>query len=129
MLNETQAPSAPSLQEHRVEPRMRVKWHADALIDGVTVYQGFVKDISLSGTDIFLGANLQKVKSLKMRIYVPPLSKKESPHIMDISGKVVYTSYDSNEFLFHTGVKFIQFESETDQAILQSRIKLFNRAK
>lgn len=131
MLNGTLAPSGntPNLQDHRFEPRIRVKWHADAFIDGAAVYQGFVKDISLSGTDIFLGANLQKVKSLIVRIHVPPLSKKEAAHILNVSGKVIYTSYDSSEFLFHTGIRFLQFESESEQALLQSRIKLFNRTK
>lgn len=116
-------------QELRIEPRMRVKWRVDALIDGKGVYQGFVKDISLSGTDIFLDINLQKVRSLKVRIHVPPLSKTSAPHTMEVSGKVVYTSYDNNEFLFHTGVKFLQFNSAADHDLLQSRIATFNRPR
>lgn len=108
---------------------MRVRWHADALVDGQIMYRGFVKDISLKGTDIFLDVNLQKIKSIKVRLHVPPLSKKSEPHVMEMSAKVVYTAYDSNEFLFHTGVKFLQFESESDQALLQSRIASFNHAR
>ena len=108
---------------------MRVKWHADALINGKAILQGFVKDISASGTDIFLDANLQKIKTLKMRIYVPPLSKKEAPHTMEISAKVIYTAYDSGESLFHTGVRFLEFRSDSDQSYLKSRIAKLSRAK
>ena len=121
-------PASTSVEkEFRVEPRIRVKWRVDAFIDGQGVYQGFVKDISLSGTDVFLDHNLQKVKFVKLRIYVPPLSKTSSPHVMEVSAKVRYTAYDSRESLFHTGVKFSQFNLESDHAYLQSRIATINR--
>lgn len=129
MSSATMEKNASNPQNQRFEPRIRVKWHADAYIDGASVFQGFLKDISMHGTDIFLSTNLQKIKSLKMRIYIPPLSKKEPPHSMDVSGKVIYTSYDSNEFMFHTGIKFLEFASDSDEALLQSRIKLFSLAK
>lgn len=116
-------------QELRVEPRIHVRWHADAFVDGEGVYQGFVKDISLKGTDIFLERNLQKVKIVRLSIYVPPVSKTNSHHVMEISGKVIYTAYDSKESLFHTGVNFLRFNLESDRAYLQSRIAVFNRAR
>jgi hypothetical protein len=116
-------------KELRIEPRILVRWHADAIIDGQSVYQGFVKDISLKGTDIFLDHNLQKVKFVRLRIYVPPLSKTSASHVMEVSAKVIYTAYDSNESLFHTGVNFTQFNLSSDQAYLQSRIVAINRAK
>jgi len=109
-------------QETRKEPRIRVKWYADAIIDGVGAYRGFLKDISLNGTDLFLDSNLQHVKVMKLRIYVPPLSKSSEPRAMEVTGKVVYTIYDGNESLFHTGLNFSQFNSESDQAYLKSRI-------
>jgi hypothetical protein len=119
-------PSAPKdagiHKELRIEPRIRVRWHADAFIDGQGVYQGFVKDISLKGTDIFLDHNLQKVKFIKLRIYVPPLSKTSVSYVMEVSAKVIYTAYDSTETLFHTGVNFTQFNLASDQTYLQSRI-------
>jgi hypothetical protein len=133
-LSKTIAKAAPSAssdtgkhKELRIEPRIRVKWHADAFIDGQGVYQGFVKDISSRGTDIFVDRNLQKVKFIKLRIYVPPLSKASDPHVMEVSGKVTYTAYDSKECLFHTGVNFVEFNSESDLAYLQSRIATINR--
>lgn len=120
---------AENIKELRTEPRMRVKWHADAFIDGQGMYQGFIKDISSRGTDIFLDRNLHKVKFVKLRIYVPPLSKASDSHIMEVSGKITYTAYDSNESLFHTGVNFTQFNLESDLAYLQTRIAAFNRAR
>jgi hypothetical protein len=116
-------------EELRIEPRIRVRWRAEAFIDGQGVYQGFVKDISLKGTDVLLDHNLQTVKSVKLRIHVPPLSKTSAPHVMEVSAKVIYTTYDSNESRFHTGVNFTQFNSESDQAYLQSRIATLNRPK
>jgi hypothetical protein len=118
-----------NIKELRAEPRIRVKWYADAFIEGEGVFQGFVKDISSKGTDIFLDRNLQKVKFIRLRIYVPPLSKTSDPHVMEVSGKITYTAYDSKESLFHTGVNFLQFNLESDLAYLQSRIAAFNRAR
>lgn len=116
-------------KELRIEPRIHVRWHADAFIDGQGVYQGFVKDISMTGTDIFLDRNLQKVKIVRLCIYVPPVSKTSGPHVMEVSGKIIYTAYDSKESLFHTGVNFLQFNLASDRAYLQSRIAVFNRAR
>jgi hypothetical protein len=116
-------------KELRIEPRLHVRWHADAHIDGQGVYQGIVKDISSKGTDIFLDCNLQKVKLVRLRIYVPPASKTCGPHVMEVSGKIIYTAYDSKESLFHTGVNFLRFNLESDLAYLQSRIAVFNRAR
>lgn len=125
-------PAPPNSGNHRdlrLEPRIRVKWYADALIDGQYVYQGFVKDISLNGTDIFLGHNLQKIRSIKLRIYVPPLSKKSDPYVIVVAANVRYTAYDSKESLFHTGVNFTKFNLESDQTYLQSRIAILNQAR
>jgi hypothetical protein len=113
--------------ELRIEPRIRVRWHADAFIDGQGAYQGFVKDISLTGTDIYLDLNLQKVKLVKLRIFVPPLSKTIPPRVMEVSAKVIYTAYDGNESLFHTGVNFTEFHSASDQPYLRSRIAALNQ--
>lgn len=109
-------------KECRIEPRIHVRWHADALINGQDVYHGFIKDISLKGTDIFLDRSLQKVKFVKLRIHVPPLGVTSETRVIEVSGKIVYTAYDSNEILFHTGVSFTQFNLESDLAYLRSRI-------
>ena len=121
------APHPP--KDSRSEPRLHVKWHADAMIEGHGIYRGFVKEISLHGTDIFLDVNLHKVKLLKLRIYVPPATKTSSAHIIEASAKVTYTAYDSKEALFHIGMSFTQFNLESDRDYLQARITAFNRAK
>ena len=114
--------SAGKYPECRSEPRIHVRWHAKAFIDGYDVYHGFVKDISLKGADIFLGHSLQKVKFVNLHIHVPPLNVTSDPRIMEVSGKIIYTAYDSNESLFHTGINFLQFNLESDLAYLRSRI-------
>jgi len=108
--------------ECRSEPRIHVRWHADALIDGYDVYHGFIKDISSRGTDIFLDRNLQSVKLIKLHIHVPPLSVTSDPHVVEVSGKIIYTAYDSKESCFHAGINFLQFNLEPDLAYLRSRI-------
>ena len=117
-----------TLEQHS-EPRLHVRWHVDALVEGRDLYHGFIKDISLKGTAIFLEQNLQKAKSIKLHIHVPPVAKNTQPRIMEVSGRVVYTSYDSNEGYFHVGVSFTGFKSSSDQEYLQARIEAFNRAK
>jgi len=110
------------LQDQRTEPRIRVRWHAEAFIDGQGVYRGFIKEISMTGTGIFLYQNVQMAKSLRLRIYMPPLSKTSVLYTMDVSAKVIFTALDSYESLFHTGLHFTQFYLPTDQDYLQARI-------
>ncbi|MDO8465725.1 MAG: PilZ domain-containing protein [Gallionella sp.] len=119
-------PSGPtdarSHEEQRIEPRVHVRWHVDVFVDGQAVYHGFIKDISLKGADVFIDHNLQNVKLVKLLIHVPPLSVTSDHHVVDVSGKVVYTSHDSDELLFRTGINFLKFNLESDQAYLQSRL-------
>jgi hypothetical protein len=109
-------------QDHRNEHRIRVRWHAEAFIEGQGVFRGFIKEISMTGTGIFLHQNVRMVDSFKLRIYMPPLNKSSVLHTMDVSAKVLYTTLDSYESLFHTGVRFIQFCLPSDQTYLQMRI-------
>ena len=83
---------------------------------------GIVKDISPKGADILLEHNLQNVKLIKLHIHVPPLSVTGDRHVVEVSGKIIYSSHDSDEMLFRTGIKFLQFHLESDQAYLQSRL-------
>jgi len=115
-------PVAPKFEESRSEHRIRVRWHVDAFIDGQNVQHGLVKDISPKGADILLEHNLQNVKLIKLHIHVPPLSVTGDRHVVEVSGKIIYSSHDSDEMLFRTGIKFLQFHLESDQAYLQSRL-------
>lgn len=111
-----------SHKDQRVEPRVHVRWHVDVFVEGRPVYHGFIKDISLKGADVFIDHNLQNVKLVKLLIHVPPLNTTSDRHVVDVSGKVIYASHDSDELLFRTGIKFLQFNLESDQVYLQSRI-------
>lgn len=115
-------PDPPKLDESRTEPRVHVRWHVDAFIDGQGMHRGFIKDISVKGADIFLEHNMQNVKLIKLHIHVPPLNITEAHHVVEVSGKVIYSSHDSDELLFRTGIKFLEFHSESDRAYLQSRV-------
>lgn len=119
-------PSDPAVarthEEQRIEPRVHVRWHVDVFVDGQAVYHGFIKDISSKGADIFVDHNLQKVKLVKLLIHVPPLSVTDDHHVVDVSGKVIYAAHDSEELLFRTGVNFLKFNLESDQAYLRSRL-------
>ena len=106
-------------QEKRSEHRVHVRWHAEALIEG-HIWHGFVKDISTAGANIFLDHNCQNVSVVKLHIHVPPDSKSSAPHILAITGKVIYTAYDSDESLFRSGIKFLTFNSPSDSGFLLS---------
>ncbi|MBI3478935.1 MAG: hypothetical protein HY016_01020 [Nitrosomonadales bacterium] len=107
-------------KDSRSETRIHVGWHADAFIDGHGVERCFLKEISSQGTDIFLDHNLRNVKVIKLHIYVPPLGAQNKPHVMEVSGKIIYTAYDSDESLFRAGVNFVSFTLESDREYLQS---------
>lgn len=115
-------PDPPKLEESRTERRVHVRWHVDVFIDGQGMHRGFIKDISVKGADIFLEHNMQNVKLIKLHIHVPPLNITEAHHVVEVSGKVIYSSHDSDELLFRTGIKFLEFHSESDRTYLQSRV-------
>ena len=108
-------------QEKRSEHRIHVRWHAEALIEG-HIWHGFVRDISIGGANILLEHNCQNVSGIKLHIHVPPDSKSSAPHILAITGKVIYTAYDSEESLFRSGIKFLTFNSPSDSGFLLSFI-------
>lgn len=117
---------AVSIQEHG--PGIKVKWYVDALIEG-HVYHGFIKYLSLYGTEIFLDLNLSQVKTIRLRIHVPPPSRTSQPRFIETAGDVLFTSYDSKEAMFHIGVHFTGFKEEADRHYLESRIAAFNKTK
>jgi hypothetical protein len=111
-------------KEGRSEPHIHVKWHADVYIDGLGLYQALVKDISENGTDIFLDLNLQKVKSINLRIHVPPLINASEQRFIEVTARVIYSAYDNLESMFHTKVNFIHFNLESDRTYLHSYLQL-----
>jgi len=102
------------------EPHPHFKWHAEILVDGHDVYQGIVKDISMKGFNLILDHNLQKSKLVKLHIHIPPLDISSPHHVLEVSGKISSTVYDSGEKAFRSGISTIQFTLDSDQKYLQS---------
>lgn len=108
-------------EEPHSEPHPHFRWHADALVEG-HVYHGLVKDISTQGVSLLLDHNLQNAKFVKLHIHVPPLEVTSPHHVLEVSGKIFSTVYDSSEDAFRSGVVFLQFTRESDRAYLRSRM-------
>lgn len=110
------------------EPCLHVKWHVDALVEG-RIYHGFLKQVSLHGTEIYLDLDVRNVKTIKLRLHVPPASKTTEPHLIELSGNVAFSSFDSSESLFHVAVNALEFKDDSERKYLQSRIAAFNKTK
>jgi hypothetical protein len=115
--------SLAKLQNKRVEPRIRIRWHAEAYVDR-KVYKGFIKEISMTGTGIYLPQSVIFESSFRLRIYMPPFTSTSVPHTMDVTAKVVHSVLYSYESLFRTGVIFTQFFVPTDKKLLQKYIEI-----
>ena len=102
------------------ESHPHFKWHAEVLVDGHDVFQGIVKDISMLGLNLVLDHNLQNSKLVKLHIHVPPLDTSSPHHVLEVSGKITSTVFDSGEEAFRSGISFIQFTLDSDQTYLQS---------
>lgn len=111
------------LQNQRAEPRIRVRWHAEAFVDG-KVHRGFIKEISVTGTSIYLHQSVSFGSSFRLRIYMPPFARTSVPHTIDVTARVAHSVLDSYESLFRTGVLFTQFFVPTDKKLLQKYIEI-----
>jgi hypothetical protein len=109
-------------KEHRTEPRFRVKWPATVIVNEQNSHRGLIKDISTKGAAVLLDAHLHSTKFVNIRIHLPSLNAATGPRTIEIYGKIVYSIHDSNEFLFRTGVSFLKFHQESDQAHLSARL-------
>jgi len=117
-------PHAAEIQSHQAyhSQHHHFKWHADILVDGHDVYQGFVKDITMEGVHLFLEHNLQNSKFVKLHIHIPPLAN-TSPHsVIEVTGKIMSTIYDSSEDFFRSAIHFLEFTRESDKSYLQARL-------
>jgi hypothetical protein len=130
-VNESSVPATESLPPTPAEkphenfhdvPHVHHKWHADVLVDGHDVYQGYVKNMSMKGVHLFLDHNLQNVKRVKLHIHIPPLITSEPHHVLEVTGDITSTVYDSDEESFRSGVNFREFTLKSDQAYLQSHL-------
>ena len=114
--------SARKYEDSHNEPHPHFRWHADVLVDGHDVYQGMVKDISMKGVNLLLDHNLQNAKLVKLHIHVPPLDVTHPHDVLEVSGKILSTVYDSSEDEFRSAISFLQFTLESDRAYLKSRL-------
>jgi hypothetical protein len=117
----------PTSSKHKYEnihdvPHPHFRWHAEALVDGHEVCRGIVKDISMKGVNFYPDHNLQNAKLLKLQIHIPPLVVTAPHHILEVTGKITSTVYDSVEDSFRSGISFLEFTLESDRAYLLSRI-------
>ena len=123
----TEEISSASNKKHKYEsihdvPHPHFRWHADALVDGHEVCKGIVKDISMRGVNFFPDHNLQNAKLVKLQIHIPPLLVTAPHHVLEVTGKITSTVYDSVEDSFRSGISFLDFTLESDRAYLLSRI-------
>ena len=108
-------------KEKSKPPRFRVKWHADIIFEDQSTDHGYINDISEQGTSICLNSSLHTMKCM-LRIHVPPLNIKCSTRFIEVTGKLVYLVYDSNQQLFRAAISFMKFNFESDLAYLNERL-------
>ena len=85
------------------------------------MYHGFINDISTVGASFYLDSSLH-TKKCSLHIHVPPLDLKNEPHIIEVSGKVVYEVYDGDQQLFRAAIDFLRFNPESDLEYLRERL-------
>jgi len=107
-------------KEHRSAQRFYVKWRTLAFIDAKSQHQGFIKDISTKGAAVFLDRNLQPLEFIKLHIHVPPPDAAKSTRIVEVYGKIIYTTHDNSELLFRVGISFLKFASADDPVFLET---------
>jgi hypothetical protein len=113
---------ANKLADSHNEPHPHYKWHAEVLVDGHDVYHGMVKDISMKELNLILDHNLQNSKLVKLHIHIPPVDISNPPHVLEVSGEITSTVYDSLEESFRCRIRLLGFSLESDHAYLQSRL-------
>ena len=112
-------PAIMGSKEHRSVPRFYVKWGVIAFVDAQSQHRGLIKDISIKGAAVLLERNLQSLEFIKLHIQIPLSHTLKQPRIIQVHGRVIYSTHDSRELLFRTGVNFLKFDSEHDQSFLE----------
>jgi hypothetical protein len=102
-------------KEFRREPRINVKWHANAFVDGHHIGPCLIRTVSSKGADVYIDRNLQNVEAVDLHIHVVPHGFLNVSRVVVVSVKIVYSVYDSSKSTFRSGVSFLKFKSESDQ--------------
>lgn len=121
--------SSPSVSKDKMKygsvhdvPHPHFRWHAEALVDGHEVCQGVVKDISMKGVNFFPDHNLQNAKLIRLKIHIPPLIVTAPHEVIEVTGKITSTVYDSVEDSFRSGISFLEFALDSGREYFLSRI-------
>lgn len=117
-----QTPSPAGMQQNFQPPHHHFKWHVDVRVDGHDVYHGFIKEITLEDTHLFVEHNLQNAKFVKLHIHIPPVANSTPHPVVEVSGKIMSTIFDSTEDCFRSAIHFQEFTLESDRIYLQSRL-------
>ena len=114
-------PSELKIIEQRHAPRYRVKWKAEIVADDKRAYQGFINDISTIGASICLDKSLHTTKCT-LRIFAPPLSSVNKPHLIEVTGRFVYMVFDGRLQLYRLAISFVSFHQDSDGKFLEDRL-------
>ena len=119
--SEALAPAAKKAETQNFQASHHLlRWHVDILVDGHDVYQGYIKEITVDGTHLFLDHNLQNSKFVKLHIHVPPIANAAPPRIIEVTGKILSSVHDNDEDTFRSGIHFQKFTLESDRTFLLS---------
>lgn len=110
------------IKEHRNEARYRAPWRAAIAIQGQDFIYGRIRDISLHGTAILNGFNLNPGTSVTLNIHVPTLATPCAPKVLVIYGTTSYSIHDADHLCFRIGITFVKFELDTDRVYLEERL-------
>ena len=109
--------------EHRDNNEIHLKLRVKAIVEEQRIHHGFIKYLSLKGATLFLDHNLQNINTIKLQIHIPPnFEIQENPRVVEVSGKVLYSIYDSKEWQFRSAINFDHFYSESDRKYIESKI-------
>ena len=110
-----------NFKEQRKAVRYRVKWQGIVDTYGGHKFQGEINDISTQGASIYLENTLPAIKST-LHIQVPPLTTTSKPHIISISGMIVYSVYEGAKQYYRIAINFLQFHPASEQTFLDERL-------
>lgn len=108
--------------EKRAAPRHRVKWRAVLIDNEGQPHPGFIRDISISGTAVFVERNLRfRHNQIKLLLHALPRGA-EAVTVISIQCGAAYAIYDGGENMFRIGLSFEQFENNDHQLFLQNNL-------
>jgi hypothetical protein len=101
--------------ERRKLPRMSVRW-PDTVYTQAGEVMAETKDITSTGAYVLCGERLNLNEAYPLRIKVPPRN-------LMVKGKVIWSNLFTDKAgmnVFHTGIFFIQIESEDRQVLREA---------